>query len=113
MFTCPVCFFDKMPDAPEDYNICPCCGTEFGNDDDLRTPAQLRAFWMASGAKWFFHQPPVTWNPWLQLALGGVKLPYSTTATFGGSLVRSGGTGQGEPVFVSKPYVYTELAEAA
>ena len=76
MFTCPVCFYGKMPDPPADYNICPCCGTEFENDDDTRSFEQLRSYWISSGAKWFFRQPPLMWNPWQQLADAGVPLPY-------------------------------------
>ena len=77
MFTCPVCFYGKMPDAPADYNICPCCGTEFGADDELLTHGQLREAWMANGSRWFFHQQPPFWNPWHQLATAGVTLPYA------------------------------------
>lgn len=76
MFTCPVCFYAKMPDPPVDYNICPCCGTEFENHDELHNPTQLRNKWISRGAKWFFRSPPPTWNPWTQLAEAGVQLPY-------------------------------------
>jgi hypothetical protein len=65
-----------MPYPAQEYNICPCCGTEFENDDQVRSHAQIRAFWIASGARWFFRQPPVFWNPWSQLAQAGVILPY-------------------------------------
>lgn len=78
---CPVCFYDKMPDPPVDYNICPCCGTEFEHDDELRTHEQLRDYWISSGAKWFFYPPPLFWNPWQQLALAGVRLPYMVVVT--------------------------------
>lgn len=67
MFTCPVCFYDKMPRPPLDYNICPCCGTEFGSDDIDHSHAELRNQWVAGGAKWFFRQSPSGWNPWGQL----------------------------------------------
>ena len=67
-FSCPVCFYDAVPYPPEDYHICPCCGTEFGNDDVEYTYAELRQKWAESGAHWFFGQPPVGWNPWVQLA---------------------------------------------
>jgi hypothetical protein len=67
MFTCSVCFFDQMPDPPQDYNICPCCGTEFGNDDQDKTHEQLRIEWIASGAKWFYGDPPPDWNVLAQL----------------------------------------------
>ena len=82
MFMCPVCFYDNMPNPAQDYHICPCCGTEFGSDDEDHTHAELRDFWISKGAKWFFHQPPRTWNPWQQLADAGVTLPYSTTVTY-------------------------------
>jgi hypothetical protein len=84
MFTCPVCFYDKMPDAPESYNICPCCGTEFGTDDEERTPAQLREYWISSGAKWFYQDAPPTWNAWFQLSMAGVVLPYTSVLTVSG-----------------------------
>jgi hypothetical protein len=76
MHMCPVCYYPEMPYPAQEYNICPCCGTEFENDDRGRTHAQLRAFWIGSGARWFFRQPPAFWNPWIQLAQAGVTLPY-------------------------------------
>jgi hypothetical protein len=57
-----------MPDPPEDYNICPCCGTEFGYDDESKSFAQLRHEWIVGGMRWFFRQPPPFWDPQLQLA---------------------------------------------
>jgi hypothetical protein len=86
MFMCPVCFYKEMPDPPADYNICPCCGTEFENDDELRTYAQLRAHWISRGARWFFHAPPPLWNPWEQLFTAGYAVPYSVGVTFAGSV---------------------------
>ena len=86
MFTCPVCFYDKMPDEAKPYNICPCCGTEFGNDDEEQTSVQLREYWISSGARWFFHDAPPTWNPWFQLSMAGVVLPYVTVITSVGPL---------------------------
>ena len=52
-YTCPVCSYYPMADPPRDWNICPCCGTEFGNDDYDRTHAELRAAWEAKGRPWF------------------------------------------------------------
>src|SRR5437660_304251 len=73
---CPVCFYPEMMYPADDCNICPCCGTEFEIDDDDLTHEELRAVWIASGAKWFFRKSPELWNPWTQLAIAGVALPY-------------------------------------
>lgn len=82
-FRCPVCFFTAMPYPPEDYNICPCCGTEFGNDDAEYSLEQLRNRWIANGAHWFYEQPPARWNPWDQLIKGGaVSVSVSNHAAF-------------------------------
>jgi hypothetical protein len=65
---CPVCFFDHLSYPPEDYHICPCCGTEFENDDAEFTYEELRHQWILGGALWFYEQPPAGWNAWKQLA---------------------------------------------
>jgi len=57
-FRCPVCLFSEMPYPPSDYNICPRCGTEFGNDDADFTHEELRDHWIMSGANWFYGNPP-------------------------------------------------------
>jgi hypothetical protein len=66
-FKCPVCFYPDLPYPPADYNICPCCGTEFGSDDAHLTHRQLRRAWVAGGAHWFFGRAAEGWNPWFQL----------------------------------------------
>ena len=70
--TCPVCFYPNLPYPPRDYNICPCCGTEFGNDDALRSHEELRERWILAGANWFFGAEPEHWNPWIQLIRAGL-----------------------------------------
>ena len=77
-FRCPVCFFNSLPYPPRDYHICPCCGTEFGNDDADFSHAELRRRWIANGAPWFYENPPERWNPWIQLINAGVEydLPF-------------------------------------
>jgi len=70
-YRCPVCMFPRLPYPPRDYHICPCCGTEFGNDDAEFSHGLLRDMWVAAGAHWFFGKPPEHWNPWLQLFEGG------------------------------------------
>ena len=70
-YKCPVCLFSGLPYPPADYHICPCCGTEFGNEDQELTHAQLRDIWIAHGANWFFGAPTADWNPYMQLIAGG------------------------------------------
>jgi hypothetical protein len=70
-YVCPVCFYDQMPYPPEDYHICPCCGTEFENDDAEYSYAELRCQWILGGALWFYEQPPQNWNAAAQLAKAG------------------------------------------
>lgn len=80
-YRCPVCFFGQMPYPPQDYNICPCCGTEFGNDDVEQSYEELRYQWITGGAQWFFGQPPLGWNAWAQLANAAYGLHTEATAT--------------------------------
>ncbi len=70
MYTCPVCFCDDLEDAPKDYAICHCCGTEFGEDDVCLTHEELRAQWVSFGAPWFFGAAPVGWSHEVQLRRG-------------------------------------------
>ncbi len=53
LYTCPVCEFDELDDAPTNHTICPQCGTHFNLDDYDETPAELRNIWLASGAQWW------------------------------------------------------------
>src|SRR5437868_414372 len=71
-YRCPVCMFNAMPYPPSDFHICPCCGTEFGNDDEDFSHSQLREMWLASGGHWFFGQPPAGWNFFNQLYVAGL-----------------------------------------
>jgi hypothetical protein len=75
MFTCPVCAYNKMPYPPEDFEICPCCGVEFGYHDHRKSHKQLRDEWLARGAPWFnpLSPPPQNWNPLLQLLNAGYE----------------------------------------
>ena len=86
MFTCPVCYYTGLQEPPTNYNICECCGTEFGADDELRSHEELRGQWINSEAPWFFRTPPVGWNPWVQLISANVILPYDAFVTFSGNV---------------------------
>ena len=75
---CPVCRYEG-PDAAAyeeigcpTYEICPCCGTQFGYDDFALTHAELRARWIEGGAKWWASRPaPAGGDPARQLARQG------------------------------------------
>jgi hypothetical protein len=45
-----------MHDPANDYNICPQCGTEFGNDDDLVSHAELRQRWIDGGGRFWWYE---------------------------------------------------------
>lgn len=69
---CPVCGFDGLKEPPYDkvgepsYEICPCCGFEFGFDQS--SYAEFRDSWIKSGAQWYMlKQKPKAWNLQKQL----------------------------------------------
>ena len=72
-YMCPVCGYDKLDYPPEDYNICPCCATEFGISDVNWTIVELRHDWVARGMKWWYEDelPSKEWNPYEQLKKAG------------------------------------------
>lgn len=78
-YSCTVCGFDSMPYPPMDYNICPCCGTEFGLDDAEKSHAQLREEWVQNGAQWFSDelQPSPLWDPFVQLVFADLEYDHS------------------------------------
>lgn len=75
-FVCLVCGFPALTIAPysddgiASFDICPCCGVEFGYDDATRTHADLRARWVAGGMKWWSQSSmaPAAWDPTAQVA---------------------------------------------
>jgi hypothetical protein len=66
---CTVCGYE-MEEGPRNYNICPSCGTEFGLHDVNTTIDNLRAAWLAGGARWHSTAVPQSgkWNPIQQLS---------------------------------------------
>ena len=64
MFSCPICGYDQLSRRPTNHLICPSCGTEFGYDDFAATNEELRAKWLAGGAKWWSPNslPPTGWT---------------------------------------------------
>lgn len=73
-----------MGNPPQDYHICPSCGTEFGYDDSGGTYEELRQEWLNSGAEWWspVDKKPPGWNPYVQLFKAGLGFqPTATTST--------------------------------
>lgn len=66
---CPVCGYG-MKYPPQDFHICPSCGTEFGYDDAGRTHASLRADWLRGGLQWWspIDARPDNWDPYEQVS---------------------------------------------
>ena len=80
--TCPVCGWPELHEPPRresggaSFEICPCCGFEFGFDDDDqgRTYKQARARWIDGGMTWWSTSRPAPpgWHPAPQLARAGL-----------------------------------------
>ena len=68
--TCPVCGYPALEVPPADFEICPCCGIEFGYDDARRSHAELRAEWIRGGCRWWdpTNPPPAGWDGAAQVA---------------------------------------------
>ncbi|PST17389.1 hypothetical protein C7U60_20185 [Mesorhizobium plurifarium] len=79
-FPCPVCGYPHLDEPPYDstgcptYNICPCCGTEFGYDDASVSHNVLRSQWINRGMTWWSKHvdPPKDWDPNTQLSDAGL-----------------------------------------
>ncbi len=75
-YFCPVCAYPALEVPPQEFSICPCCGTEFDVDDFAFSPKgvdlirrELRWRWLANGAPWFDSgtpQPP-GWDGYKQV----------------------------------------------
>jgi len=78
-YQCKVCAYPQMPHPPNDYNICPCCGVEYGLDDAFESHAELRDEWLLAGGPWFSEVNPflrpANWDAWSQLDLA--DFPYT------------------------------------
>ena len=74
-YCCPVCGYLGLAEPPYDkygcasFDICPCCGTEFGYDDNKESHNSLRLRWVKKGMLWFSSSttPPTNWSPLVQL----------------------------------------------
>ena len=99
-YICPVCAY-AMSEPIEEGNICSCCGTEFGYDNDLGvTYRQLRERWINQGMLWFSPvvERPAFWNPVRQLVQAdydfdmpeGAVATTTTTAYYSASWIALG-----------------------
>lgn len=79
-YQCPVCGYIGLHEAPYNseglgsFEICPCCGFEFGCDDFPDKAVAIdrwRSDWIAQKFPWFSQccLPPEEWDPQAQLML--------------------------------------------
>ncbi len=70
-YICPVCGYPYLQSPPYDsdgnpsYDICDCCGFEFGFDDANNGVSfkDYREKWIANGNKWFWpDKKPSNWS---------------------------------------------------
>lgn len=77
-YKCPVCGYDKLNNPIYDnngfgtYEICVCCGFEFGVDDYPNKEESYRIWrvnWIKNGCKWFskHKKPDKDWNALSQI----------------------------------------------
>jgi hypothetical protein len=83
-YNCPVCGFDGLTEEPYDkhgcasFDICPSCGTEYGNTDFNVSHKELRKKWVENGCKWYskskskIDEKPADWDPHQQLQKAGL-----------------------------------------
>ncbi|MDB6155272.1 MAG: hypothetical protein JWL90_3725 [Chthoniobacteraceae bacterium] len=86
MHTCPVCAYPGLQEPPHSasgggsYEICPCCGFQFGVDDEDKglSYEEGRQRWVNAGMKWSGKgvAAPEGWDPGKQLA--GITKPERT-----------------------------------
>jgi hypothetical protein len=85
-YTCVVCYYDGLYDPPYDVRgiasdeICPCCGFQFGFDDDGFTGQTekchaWREKWIANGNKWFSQGRKIPDGCNLEEQLKGDRMP--------------------------------------
>ena len=79
-YRCPICGYFGLDEADPNsgtlqflgfYEICPCCGAEFGSDIDADSIDELkqsiyryRMKWINEGHNWFsdYDGPPIDWD---------------------------------------------------
>jgi len=91
-YTCPVCGYPELEEPPEEWAICPSCGTQFDFDTLARVP-ELRRYWIAQGAPWWSEDElrPVPWDPTRQLRNTGYMLSLEDSAAIAAGHLTSAG----------------------
>lgn len=101
-YDCPVCGYGGLSrpayneGGSASFEICPCCGVQFGYQDCGFPHAALRRIWLSAGATWQSEvtRPPVKWDALEQLRLAGLasdpvdECPYCRTTVAAGEPVR-------------------------
>lgn len=78
---CPICGFQELDEPPYDefggasFEICPCCGIQYGYNDTRWTHVELRDCWIKLGMKWRHLPAPDNWDPIKQLKTAGLWSP--------------------------------------
>jgi hypothetical protein len=83
-YVCPICGYAKLSEPAYDdhgcasYDICPCCGNQFGYSDAGFSHEKLRREWIENGCIWSSQvvAPPHNWNPLDQLEEAGFNRNY-------------------------------------
>ena len=72
-YMCPICGYPGLDEPPYDeygcasFDICPCCGVEYGYHDCTTPHVELRQRWIALGMPWSHPPSPSGWDPEKQL----------------------------------------------
>jgi hypothetical protein len=72
-YICPVCGYPGLHGphvnrhGNSSFEICPCCGVEYGYHDSLITHEELRRRWIERGMKWLHGAQPPGWDASEQL----------------------------------------------
>ncbi len=94
-FTCPVCGFAGLSEAPRigrtmSHEICLCCHFQFGVTDHVRMimPSAYRGVWVAEGLPWrgASRGAPPGWDPIAQVT----SIPTDVIEDYNRSLQSSG-----------------------
>lgn len=85
-YSCPVCGYGQLIEPPEEDMICPCCGTQFGYHDSIRSHDSLRQHWIKTGCRWHSRRilRPVGWNAYMQLIRAGFGASLASLYTLTG-----------------------------